>query len=757
MSGSVNLSIILTTHAERAHFESLLLTLTRINQPGIELIVINDSTEPEVAESIKQALANSKNDQVYYFEHDNKTGRGNSLNEGLVQATGMFVWTPLKAQRLNEALLVDSIRKFRSDPAAFWTLDYSLPEEPLTWIEAAMEGDLPDDSCLVWNRHIIDSKQFFFNPFLKQFHGTELALRLYSDNVWHKTDPFFVLSENQSPLADNHDTAELYYTLLRLNLPDDKRKIIQENLIQNPSDGDQKSIEDQHLLQARQFLNQGDANRSLEIISKFLKKNPNHHEANRIKITSLEKLRRHVEAAELKHQLQKLDSLPKEQADLFVGDDLKNEHEISPKDIELSIVMPTTGAGKGLLESSLMYLEDAVNKKTTELIIIDNASIDDTFDYLEQLKEKNFLNLRVITNKSNKGFGASVNQGIKAANGNYILVMHNDVYLENNTIDSLKEAFLNYENLALAAPVLNESDIPEQVHTEGETTEFIQIRDADSCCFMIPKNLPINFDEEYRLCHFEMGDFCQQIIAEGYNITAVTKALARHEQAKTIEMMGLKLMPKLKWSNRDRFYKKWSEPAIHEIPKQGSHPDRFIKLGVPDDPLNPDLEWINAIQNYLTDEVRTEILRTEWTEEDLTCIVTSLLIADERELLRTLEDRLDSMELPSALLILFVEYYFNKNIYSRCRHYLEKAGNSHPAFDLYRLKILVADKETEQATPLFKKLLDKYPASPDLLHIAGDMYRNSGDETEAQSFYALASQLDPFRFSVDEVGFEINP
>lgn len=757
MPGSVNLSVILTTHAEREHFESLLLTLTRINRPGIELIVINDSSDPVIAETVQKELANCQNDQVYYFEHDKKTGRGNCLNEGLVQATGMFLWAPLKARSLNETLLVDSIRRFRSDPAAFWSLDFSLPKEPLSWIEAAKEGELPDDSCLVWNRHVINSNQFFFNPFLNQFHGAELALRLSRDNVWHKTDPFFVLTEDQSPICDAHDAKELYYTLLRLNPSEENKNHIFQQLNQSPSENNHKSTEDDQLLQARQYLNQGDANRSLEVITRFLKKNPGHHEASRIKVTSLEKLRRHVEAAELKHQLQKMDSMPKEQAELFIGEESVEKNAVSPDAIELSIIIPTTGAGKALLESALTYLEDAVDKNYTELIVIDNASIDDTFEYLEQLKKSNYLNLRVITNKSNKGFGASVNQGVEAASGNYILIMHNDVYLENDTIELLTEAFSKNENLAISAPVLNESDITGQAYIEGETTEYIQLEYADSCCFMIPKNLPVKFDEEYHLCHFEMDDFCRQIAAEGYKITAVTRALIRHEQAKTTEMMGFKLVPKLKWINRDRFYKKWSEPSQYVIPTQGTHPDRFIKLGVPDNPLNPDLEWIDAIQNYLTNEVRTEILKTDWNAEDLICIVTSLLIADERELLRTLEDRLDSLELPSALLILFVEYYFNKNIYSRCRHYLEKAGKSHPSFDLYRLKIFVADKETERAAPLLTKMLDKYPASPDLLHVAGNMYRNSGDDKEAQSFYALASQLDPFRFSVDEVGFEINP
>jgi glycosyltransferase involved in cell wall biosynthesis len=756
MTGLVNLSIILTTHTEKVHFESLLLTLSRLARTDIELIIINDNAGPEFSDAIQYTLSKTDSDHIYYFEHDKKKGRGNCLNEGLSQAIGTFVWAPLKAQRLNDSLLTDSIRRFKSDPAAFWSLDFSLPRDPMEWIEAASEGYLPDDSCLVWNQQVIEPKNFFFNPFLDQLHGAELALRLYGENVWHKTDPFFVLDENQSPLANQKDLNELYHSLLRLKISPEEREQIQSRMFDQPTDTDQQNRDDLLLLQARQLLNQGDANKSLELISRFLKKHPDHHEGSRIKITSLEKLRRHVEAAELKHHLQKMESLPKEQPEPYMGESQSQGNLANPANIKLSVVIPTTAAGKILLESALLYLDDAVDTNTAELIVIDNASIDDTFEYLEQLQEKNFLNLKVITNKLNKGFGASVNQGIDRAKGDYILVMHNDLYLNKDTVSNLLTAFEEIEDLAIAAPVLNETDIPGQKKADGENARFIPLKSADSACFLLSKNCNIRFDEEYNLCHFEMADFCNQIIEQGKSIVAVPKAECRHEGGKSTEMMGMKLIPKLKWQNRSRYHKKWAESNDYLIPKQGSHPDRFIKLGVPDDPLNPEIEWVNAVQNYLTDEVKTEILRTKWDEPDLTCIVTSLLIADERELLRTLEDRLDFMELPPSLLILFVEYYFNKNIYSRCRHYLEKAGNSHPIFDLYRLKIVVADKELDTASPLLTKLLNKYPASPDLLQLAGDIYRHSGDDGEAKSFYALARRLDPFRFSTENVEFEIS-
>ena len=51
-------------------------------------------------------------------------------------------------------------------------------------------------------------------------------------------------------------------------------------------------------------------------------------------------------------------------------------------------MVPTTGVGKYQLERCLNSLAGTVSKSDTELIVVDNASIDDTFDYLDQLTRK---------------------------------------------------------------------------------------------------------------------------------------------------------------------------------------------------------------------------------------------------------------------------------------------------------------------------------------------------------------------------------
>src|SRR5882724_8534707 len=57
-----------------------------------------------------------------------------------------------------------------------------------------------------------------------------------------------------------------------------------------------------------------------------------------------------------------------------------------------------------------------------EVIVIDNASIDDSRAIASAT--------RLIANDTNRGFSAAVNQGIRAASGEYILLCNPDAYLE---------------------------------------------------------------------------------------------------------------------------------------------------------------------------------------------------------------------------------------------------------------------------------------------------------------------------------------
>ncbi len=121
--------------------------------------------------------------------------------------------------------------------------------------------------------------------------------------------------------------------------------------------------------------------------------------------------------------------------------DNKDKKRINFSHSLVSIVIPVYNK----VELTKQCIE-AIFKNTVypnyEIIIVNNASTDDTFNYLDKLKEIN-PKIKVINNNENLGFAKAINQGANIASGKYLVLLNNDtIPLENwltnliNTINS---------------------------------------------------------------------------------------------------------------------------------------------------------------------------------------------------------------------------------------------------------------------------------------------------------------------------------
>ncbi|MEX2368586.1 MAG: glycosyltransferase [Balneolaceae bacterium] len=788
MASTPLLSVLLTTHTQPAYLEQLLESLLTFQSPSLEIIVVNDAADSPVTRSIEELFKTYPHQRSFLFDHPKSQGRSVCLNEALLHSQGSLIWAPLRADRLNEELLTEAVKRISADPAAFWTLDCTLPgpEDVDRWMEAADEGFLPDDSRFVWNRSAIPSDQLYFQPNMHQYIGCELAIRLTQNRSCHSTDAFFVVPRRETPPADFHTKQELLLCFLRSATDLGIRSSVLNKLDSLEVQQSPVQPEPQDEIEWVRELKEKDPRKALDMISKYLKHHPDHEEAIRLKIFLLEKLRRHVEAAELKHSLQKTggstQAPSQSQADLFSisvpasGPENKSgpgsrpesqtgadsDGPFTPDDCILSIVIPTTGDGKPALEKAVVRLSETCDPHQMELIVIDNASIDDTFDYLRQLENDNLLNIHVITNKQNRGFGPSVNQGLEESKGEFVLIMHNDLVPENDCIPEMLRIMEENKYIGVLGPVLDRCDQPEQTaeyledREEDPDQDFIKVDSIDSSCMMLRKSTGVSFDDSYGPAFYEDMDLCNQLAQKGYYSAIATRAQAGHRHRLTTEGMGLYIEPDLEWRNAEIYMNKWK--GVQEIsePDPSNPIDSLMKMELPKNPLHPTGDWLQQVTGLLSDETRTEILQNEWEEDFLFKLVAILLIADQREFLRTLENRLDDLSLPVPLLKSFIRYYYKRNIYSRCRHYIKRAEkNDDSFFDLYRLRIAVAEKEGEKAVTLLNRLMKKYPCHPELYKLTGDVHRMDGNEGEAKSFYALANQLDPGYFSVNEEVFEI--
>lgn len=101
----------------------------------------------------------------------------------------------------------------------------------------------------------------------------------------------------------------------------------------------------------------------------------------------------------------------------------------------VSIIMPTFN-GCGLLKEYLPHTYDVVSHSPAisdyEIIVIDDASTDDTAAYI---RETGIPNLIYLANDSNSGFSKTINKGIRHAGMDLCLLLNNDMDIPQDFFD----------------------------------------------------------------------------------------------------------------------------------------------------------------------------------------------------------------------------------------------------------------------------------------------------------------------------------
>lgn len=104
--------------------------------------------------------------------------------------------------------------------------------------------------------------------------------------------------------------------------------------------------------------------------------------------------------------------------------------------LDLSIVIVNYNA-KEFLKKCINSLLSCISKKINyEIIVVDNASSDNSSEMLKG----DFPQIRLIINKENKGFSKANNQGIKISkDSKYILFLNPDTVMQEQTIEKMIE------------------------------------------------------------------------------------------------------------------------------------------------------------------------------------------------------------------------------------------------------------------------------------------------------------------------------
>lgn len=211
-----------------------------------------------------------------------------------------------------------------------------------------------------------------------------------------------------------------------------------------------------------------------------------------------------------------------------------------------------------------------------EVIVVDNASTDETSQYLRDVVALN-PHVHLIRNEINRGYAAANNQGLAAARGDILVLLNNDTIVDTGWLAGLARV-LEDPTVGLAGPVTNrtcnEAEINVSYRTYGELASFVreraqqykgQLLDLQMLAFfcvgmrrdVFERIGPL--DERYGIGMLEDNDYSLSVQTAGYRIVCVEDTYVHHFGQGTIgELCPSGDYEALLQSNRRIFEKKWN-------------------------------------------------------------------------------------------------------------------------------------------------------------------------------------------------------
>ncbi|MGQ4892271.1 MAG: glycosyltransferase family 2 protein [Candidatus Njordarchaeia archaeon] len=132
----------------------------------------------------------------------------------------------------------------------------------------------------------------------------------------------------------------------------------------------------------------------------------------------------------------------------------------------VSIIIPTYKRQFSLLRT-LKSIENSLYKNV-EIIIVDMG---DSIEQIQKLIKENLNRLHkqitLIKGHKNMYVSGAVNEAIKHAKGEFILICADDVVLEEDTIQKLVNVLLNYDDIGIICPVCYYLEAPSKIWWAG--------------------------------------------------------------------------------------------------------------------------------------------------------------------------------------------------------------------------------------------------------------------------------------------------
>lgn len=188
-----------------------------------------------------------------------------------------------------------------------------------------------------------------------------------------------------------------------------------------------------------------------------------------------------------------------------------------------------------------------------EVVVIDNASTDDSVQYLQQ----QWPAVRIVQNNQNYGFAQGYNEGLKHIQADYYVLLNSDVEVSPGWLDPMVRLLESDASIAACQPKILQYDNRELFEyagaaggwldylgypfargrvfdvcekDEGQYDTEVPIFWASGAAMFVRANLyhALGGLDEYFFAHQEEIDFCWRLQLAGYKVYACPKAIVYH-------------------------------------------------------------------------------------------------------------------------------------------------------------------------------------------------------------------------------------
>ena len=233
---------------------------------------------------------------------------------------------------------------------------------------------------------------------------------------------------------------------------------------------------------------------------------------------------------------------------------------------------------------------EALTREDCAIIVVDNASSDDTVQRVEEFAKRHPA--RLLANEQNRGFGAAVNQGAREASGDVLLILNPDAIAEPGAVaamlscmnstraDAVGGALLEtdgqpargfaFRRLPTLWPLIFEATLVNQLWPGNPVNRRNRCLDADysrqqeveqpaGACLAVRRTAferVGGFDEQFFPVWFEDVDLCKRLRDQSSSIFYCPEARFHHGGAHSVGQLSFRDKQLFWYSNMLRYARK---------------------------------------------------------------------------------------------------------------------------------------------------------------------------------------------------------